>query len=281
MRVAMRMIAGATPLVLAAGCDLNTPVYFAPEAPVTSNPDEAYGARATVAVVYRRPTPGERDNLRMASEARGVPIPWVRLRDVALSIQYTITNLSDRAGTAFLHVDGATQYTRYDAAMIRQAFVQAAMNENNVPYVPSLIQSVPIPVPARASVSGVVREDEIAEAALDLDAIGRWMAPYQVVLYHHSSRSRLGLEMVPAQVELPQFIELTVSLEADRPMRLEFLVRARDARGILAESGDERFSPNPMNFIPAAAMPMMPAMMMPAAAEDAAAMPGATPDAGQ
>jgi len=243
-----------------AACDINTPTYIEPDKTIEIGTNDVYNATESVNIKYRAPTQNERESLQTRSKELGYQVPWIDRERVSISIDYTVTNLSDKPGVATVLVDGANQFTSYDSAAVAMALQMAAMmmmiQVEEEMYVPSLIKTVPIKVPARGQVSGTIREDDFEEALLDLDALGRWSGPYQVVLYHDSDRSNMGLEKVPANLVLPQLQKLMVTLRGDQRMRLEFLVRVRDERGVLAQGDDDVFRPTPMVFAP----PVMAAM---------------------
>ena len=78
------------------------------------------------------------------------------------------------------------------------------------------------------TISGTVREDDFNEAELDLDAIGRWMAPFNAVLINNSQVNPIGLSMVPPNVVIPALIEIDVSFTANRNMTCTYDIRVRD-----------------------------------------------------
>lgn len=261
----MRVARSAGPvLALALGtaaCEANNPFYLQPMAPLEAGMDMAAGpASAAVTISFRRPTEEERASLRQEGMALNQTLPWLRAKDIAISVLYTVTNLSGREGRATIAIDGASEFASYDAAALRAAALMANPNEDDVPTYYSLIQTKPLPVPAGGSMTGTLREDDFAEAALDLDAIGRWMAEPTSVLINRSPVSRIGLEMVPTDLVVPALFQVKVSFSATTHMRLSFLVRVRDGQNVLIEKEGqgEVFAPRPPAYMP------MPAMMMPA-----------------
>jgi len=127
-----------------------------------------------------------------------------------------------------------------------------AGNNNAPTYIP-LVPVTPQIVPAGTAVSGTVREDDFNEGELDLDAIGRWMAPFNAVLINDSQVNPIGLEMVPANVVLPALTEIDVNFSADAMMTCNYAVRVRDDDDqLLHDSGDTLFSPTPTLFQPPA-----------------------------
>lgn len=233
-------------LVLAAGCDTNTPTYVAPAQPVELAADQRE-ASTEVSLVFRAPTADERKALADEERKLGFKTPWLRRDDVALSIEYRIVNLSDQPNVVRLLVDGADEFTAYDAAVIRET-LQMALMDNEPPFVPSLIQTTPVSVPPGGAVSGVIREDDFREAEGDLDALGRWQAdPPLAVLLNRSDVDSIGLAMVPPAVVTPAMWKVKLTLAASDRARVEFLVRVRDS-GLL-RSGDEAvFAPEPVAY---------------------------------
>jgi hypothetical protein len=252
--------------IVALGCGVNNPTYFPPEAPLEVGQQGAMGnsANSTVTLSFRRPTDDEAAALREESDRRKYKVPWLQSTDVAISVLYTITNLSDKRGTARVEINGASEFASYDPAALRMAAMAAnAANpaaEEDENYM-SLIQPTPVTVEPGKSISGIVREDDFEEAELDLDAIGRWMAVPASVLINRSEVNGIGLEMIPRPLIVPAMFRVQVIFTASTHMKLEFLVRVRDeARQLLTGMGDA-YAPRPTAYMPAMA-PAMGAMMM-------------------
>jgi hypothetical protein len=239
----------------AGGCSANEPIYFpAPMAlEVGAGADEPAASTTSITLPFRPPTPDELMALREESTRRGVDTPWLRADDVALSLLYTITNLGDRPASARLEIDGASEFAAYDTQALRAA---AAMDpEGEEDAVLALIRPTPVLLEPGAVYKGTVREDDFDEAALDLDAIGRFMATPASVLINRSEANPIGLEMLPPAHIRPAFFRVQVSFSAGSHMRLEFLLRVRDdAHQLLREQGDA-FEPAPMTYVPAALPP--------------------------
>jgi hypothetical protein len=130
---------------------------------------------------------------------------------------------------------------------MRAALIMAGVREQDADVL-SLHEATPVIVPAGATRSGTIREDHFDEIALDLDAIGRWMAAPPAVLINPSELNPAGLEMVPADVIVPALHTVIVSFSATRHMRLEFVVRVRDEKDQLARGNDDLFAPTPMAY---------------------------------
>src|SRR6185369_16084878 len=106
----------------------------------SGNPDAGGEVTSTVTLPFRDPTAAESAKVDEESDGLGFREPWLRRDQVALSIQYTITNLDQRSGKAQVYVDGANEFTTYDRAALQVAAQAAAMNNDEVVVLP-LIQS--------------------------------------------------------------------------------------------------------------------------------------------
>jgi hypothetical protein len=244
-----------------AGCGVNNPTYFTPPmgAVETGQPDAGAESASVVVLPFRQPNDTERSKLDEETAAFGFQAPWLRRDQVAISIQYSITNLGMRAGKAQIYVDGSNEFTTYDRAAI-QAAAQAAAMDNEEAVVLPLLQTIPVELAPGETKTGTIREDDFAEAELDLDAIGRWMAPPAAVLINASEVNSIGLDRVPPNEVVPAMYQLNVALVAQERMKLDFLVRVRDSRERLLDldhAGDA-YAPKPMGYTPPPPMMMAP-----------------------
>ncbi|HET6284804.1 MAG TPA: hypothetical protein VFH73_27860, partial [Polyangia bacterium] len=174
---------------------LNAPVYFAaPDTLVVGGKDDMGQDRpkelvGSVVLRFRRPTDAEQAKLDGDSDALGFKVPWLQRSRLHMEVLYTIKNLDAETGTFTVRVNGATEYTRYDEAAIVAAF-QAA---NQDPVLLPLMLGGPRMLAAGQTYQGVIREDDFSEASLDLDAMGRWMAPFAAVLINRSEVNPVGM----------------------------------------------------------------------------------------
>jgi hypothetical protein len=239
--------------LVSAGCDANTPTYYAgPRVLEVGGQVNGMDRPGTDSVTFdfpiRTPTGPEQRQLAADTQRLGFMVPWVQRASFAIEISYTVHNLDNKPGTADVSVDGADEFTSYDSAAIRAA-LQMTMMKNQQAVLP-LIQAVPFIVPAGHASGGLVREDDFAEAELDLDAIGRWMAPPDAVLINRSEVNPIGLEQVPKTEVVPAFIRVVVSFEADTHMTCEFALRVRDGGARLWDGSGARYNPMPMTYTP-------------------------------
>jgi hypothetical protein len=237
-------------LALLGACGgVNNPTYFPPLGPLEVGAMDMAGEATTVVTVpFRPPSTKEAQSLDEASTARGYRIPWLRRDKVALSISYTITNLDTATGNAQLLINGASELASYDRGALA---AQMAAATNNQADILSLIEVTPVRLEPGKSVSGLVREDDFAEAELDLDAIGRWMGPPAALLINASEVNPVGLEAVPPDLVVPAMFRVAVTFTATKHMRLDFLLRVRDKDGQLLTPGSgESFAPTPPAYTP-------------------------------
>ena len=145
-------------------------------------------------------------------------------------------------------IDGANEYTKYDENIVAMMLGQGTTTPQYIPLIPVTPQAI---APGQ-TISGTVREDDFNEAELDLDALGRWMAPFNAVLINNSQVNPIGLSMVPPNVVIPALIEIDVSFSANAD---ELHLRHPGPRRhdqLLHDATDTLFSPTPTLFVPAA-----------------------------
>jgi hypothetical protein len=250
---------------------LNTPLYFqGPTFQSTGGgPDEPM-ATSGLALRFRAPTMQERMQLDAKRDAVGydMDIPWISRDKVHVEVSYKVSYVCPLPGeepsvctdrppkaTYTLIVDGASEYTKYDT----QATADALGGED--PIILPLITTLPRTLAMGASFSGLVREDDFAEAELDLDALGRWndatpaSPTFAGVLINRSDVNPVGLNLVPTNLVVPAMFEIDVRLQTDTPMLVEYFVRVRDDDDRLwHDAADDVYQPAPTLFQPPAIM---------------------------
>ncbi len=174
------------------------------------------------------------DKARMAiATADGIPVeqvPTVRRDDTDLEIEWSLANGTMEEAHAALAVNGANEFFLYDPAMAATGPMQDAP--------PSLLGGRPIVVPAGGSVAGVFREDELAEAAQDLDAFSRaGYNPVKALLTRWPTKDVSGgtggvLDHIPSNA-IALLLRLQMIVVADQPLRLSATLRVRDRTGRL------------------------------------------------
>jgi len=236
---------------LAVGCGVfNEPIYIAAPAALDAGGGNPARVKGTIVLRFRQPTADERGKIDADSAKLGFQMPWLRRDRIHLELLYTVSNTGTDPGAFAVGVDGASEMVKYDQDAIGQVF--AAANED--PVLIPLMAPVPRMLDPGQLYRGTLREDDFLEGSLDLDAMGRWMAPFAAVLINRSDVNPIGLEMVPPNVVVPALQEVDVTLIAlgDAQMHCEFMVRVRDDDDqLLREAGNANlFVPTPAVFTP-------------------------------
>jgi hypothetical protein len=200
-----------------------------------------------------------------------VDVPYVKVGDVAVSIEWTIKNLDPmNDGLAVIQLNGANEFFVYDPLKV----ILSAPNDDEAPKTPGLIDGAPIHVAAGAEVSGVIREDEIEEASVDLDMVTRGnISPFAAVLSIDRNRTDFqpltapmpadpDYMQTPTGPDVPRaafanLVRVDLVFKPDHHMVLEYSVRVRDTRGILApkllDAPASDLQPfMPMDYVPVA-----------------------------
>ena len=169
-----------------------------------------------------------------AREARqtalGAELAYVRVGDLDVSIEWTVKNLAATAGEFRVKLDGGNQFFYYVPANF--------IVDPRDPPPPSLAGGIPMTIAANGTVSGVLREDTLREASLDLEAITRGeLSPFAAIFNVNEDDATVPIAPMAAlaipQDAVSQMIRYDVTLEANQHMILEYAVRVRDQRGIL------------------------------------------------
>jgi hypothetical protein len=259
------------PVAFCACQQLNTPVYFQPDmSPLTVSGvvDPKTGpsrGETGLSLQFRNPTDAEQKGLDQQASALGFDVPWIQRDHVHIELIYQVTNNEpppdpgagpspyDGVASFSLGIDGANEYTKYDENIVSQVLQQG---NNDAPTYLPLIPVTPQTIAPGQTITGTVREDDFAEAELDLYALGTWMAPYTAVLINNSQVNPVGLDSVPPNAVIPALIEIDVNFTANRPMTCIYEVRVRDDDNqLLHISTDTLFSPTPALFQPPAPTP--------------------------
>ena len=258
------------PFAFCACQQLNTPIYFQPDMSpltVTGTNDTGNGpsrSETGLSVPFHAPSANDQKQLDQQASALGFAVPWIQRDHVHIELIYQVTDNEpppdpsggpspyDGVASFTLGIDGANEFTKYDENVVAQVIQEPNEPPNYIP----LIAVTPQTIGPGQTISGTVREDDFAEAELDLYAIGSWMAPYNAVLINNSQVDPVGLEMVPANAIVPALVEVDVNFTANRPMTLTYEVRVRDDNNqLLHLSTDTPFSPAPAMFQPPAPTP--------------------------
>lgn len=167
----------------------------------------------------------------LSMELGGLNVPFVTRDDLDISIEWSIRNLSEIEGTARIHINGGNEFFYY----VPINFV-IDPDEDEEP--PPLVGDIPIVIPGSGTVTGVLREQQLREAALDLELITRAQQnPFAAILQIHEGEvteiTDVTSGLVVPERAFGHLVQLDIGLEANRHMVLEFTVRVRDHRELL------------------------------------------------
>jgi hypothetical protein len=230
------------------GC-ANDPVYIPAPMSLEAGMDDGAGgivAEAESQLVLPIRTESMEDQMERAARAEvlGVDVPYVKLGDIEVSIEWTIKNLEDQEGIAIIELNGANEYFAFDPDLI-----MIGDGEDLIP-TPPLEGNIPLHLEPNATLNGVFREDQIREASIDLDQITRAnVNPFAALLtINKQTQEIIGyLPYDPAMPEagpmvdpnftpipreaFAQMIRMDLVFIPSHHMVLEYAVRVRDVRG--------------------------------------------------
>lgn len=248
------------PLCLGLVACTNSPTYVEPRQalevgilPDPANPNELLGeATATITLPIRLETMEEQmERAARMAELGGVEVPVVGLSDLDIAIEWTIKNLSDTDAEARILINGGNELFAYEP-------LEFVIDPEEDEEPPPLLGNVPIMVPAQGTVSGVFREDQVREAAVDLELITRGVTnPFAALLQFHDDLRELTDE-TGRPVPLDAFghlVQYNFIFRGDQHLVLEYEIRIRDGADIL----HERLLAAPMGEL----IPFMPMVYVP------------------
>ncbi len=229
MRPSTTLLAAAGALAaLAGGCQaLNEPIYIAAPAALDVMGTDMTGApnrvKGSVVLRFRKPNATEQRSSTPTPSGSASPSPGSSAIASTWSCSTRSATSDTQDGTFTVAVDGASELVKYDETTIAAAFMAA--NQKTAPL--ALMAPPPRTLGAGQTYQGTLREDDFIEGELDLDAMGRWMAPFAAVLINRSDVNPIGLDMVPPDVVIPAMQEIDVTLIAEQHMSCQFMVRVR------------------------------------------------------
>ncbi|MDQ3364004.1 MAG: hypothetical protein M3680_01050 [Myxococcota bacterium] len=236
----------------ALGACTNDPLYLPGALQLTAGGDDGMGgvtvatARHTLPIKTETSLDARERGIRTA--ALMVDVPYVKVGDLEVSVEWSIRNLTDTPGEARVQLNGANEVIGYDPGLLA-----VGLDEDD-PQPPGLEGDVPIRVPAGSAVTGLFREDQLREASIDLDQITRGnVNPFRATLT--VSKNVVAFpELTPQTYDangepLPQsetgvtypreafrqIVRIDLVFKPDREMELSYTIRVRDVRGIMHE----------------------------------------------
>ena len=249
----MRAVLLSSVVVGLVGC-ANDPVYL--QAPMTmeaGTPDPANmgmlsQAKASLLLPIKTETAADKTRRdALAAKLAPVLVPYVKVGDLEIDVEWTIKNLDTKPGQARIQLNGANEFFSYDPSIVNLAPPDA----EDPPKTPGLSGDIPIDIPAGGTVSGLFTEDDLREASIDLDQITRGnVSPFRATLT--VSKNALSFQPmtlptlnaagmytqtavgppVPREA-FAELVRIDLVFKPDTHMTLDFNVRVRDLRGIL------------------------------------------------
>ena len=246
-----------------AACGCNNPTYLKETAPIETQPGMMGYAPATALYVLpvRKPTAAEQKDLQTLQQKLKLPdaVPWAQARDFDIEIEYSVRNLDMQKLTVFVTCDGGNEFGDY----VPGHYIDPRANAEQQAPPPNLLTSEPFDVEAGGTITGVFREDDTQESAIDLEAITRYPSGGNVrgtpfmVIEHRSSISPIGLENVPPGDITPAHVRYQLTVSAAGHVVMDYTVRVRDHNGKLAQPTDKNLYVNPAAMLaPPVAPPM-------------------------
>jgi hypothetical protein len=188
----------------------------------------------------REPTAAERAELARASNPYP-RLPWVRRDDIAIQVDFTLTNLDDAPRNIDVILNGANEFHEYVPRVLmdeEQAIPLHAQWERRYD------------LGARQRLAQVVREEELDEMAVDLATVVNGAPNSDEIVYfeNNSASDPRAKPFIPKII--PGLIALRLGLRATQAANvlLEVSVRVRDEADKLADDDEARLEQMPALF---------------------------------
>jgi hypothetical protein len=181
----------------------------------------------------------------------GVEVPVFRLEHYDLEVEWTVTNLDAMPGQFRVDLNGANEAFTYDPSMI-----VLNPDDDEAPPTPPLAGNIPIDIPANGTVTGVFREDQLLEAAIDLDQVSRGNVNPFAASLTVSKNADSFQPLTPAMVDMNgelipgtatgsavpraafrQMVRVDIVFKPQRHMTLDYTLRIREHTEIVHEMG--------------------------------------------
>jgi hypothetical protein len=214
-------------VALLAGCP-HDPRYVQPAEALEVNAGDDSAAIATtqLSLPIRLETEDEAAERAELAAELGVQVPYVRIGDLHVSLEWAIRNLSESDGVARIFVNGGNEWFSYVPANF-------VIDPDDDEEPPPLMGNIPIVVEAGQTVTGVFREDQFYEASVDLELITRGgYNAFRALLEVNEDTTEIvdgSGAVVPVDV-FAKMVRLDIAFTGNRHMVFEYAVRVRDRR---------------------------------------------------
>ena len=238
------------------GC-ANDPQYVPSPTNIEAGSDDGMGGTTTGSGSIHVPIkPESKDDatLRMQIQKQvdstgAIVVPTYRVDEYDLSLEWTVKNLDGNAGQFKIELNGANEMFTYDPSMI-----VLDPTDNEAPPTPGLQGDIPIDIPANGEVSGTFREDQLLEAAIDLDQISRGnVNPFAATLTVNKNDDSfqpmspmmptvMNYMQTPLGPAVPraafrQLVRIDLVFKPDHHMVLDYVLRVRPHRDVINDMG--------------------------------------------
>ncbi len=177
-----------------------------------------------------------------------IEVPIYRLEHYDISVEWTVTNLTDQPSQFRVDLNGANEAFTYDPSLII-----IDPTDDEAPPTPPLTGNIPIDIGPKAVVSGTFREDQLAEAAIDLDQISRGnINPFRATLttsrrddsfqpitpydYVTMTGGEATGPAVPS-IAWRQLVRIDVVFKPLAHMKIDYAVRVREHTDVIHDEG--------------------------------------------
>ena len=182
-----------------------------------------------------------------ADRATPLTLPYVKVGDIEVSVEWTIKNLDTaNDGLAFVQLNGGNERFFYDPSVLMLS------DDPEAPPAPPLDGDIPIHIAAGATLNGLFGEDDVREASIDLVQMSEaGINPYAATLTVSKNAAEIQPltpydPLNPDVVQMPvgdpipreafaQIVRVDLVFKPTTHMVLDFTVRVRDVRGIVNE----------------------------------------------
>ena len=243
-------------LLVIVGC-ANDPMYVPSPTNIEAGQDDGMGGTTQGSGSIHVPIkPESKDDatLRMQIQKQVDPtgaivVPTYRTDEFDLSLEWTVKNLDGMPGQFKIEMNGANEMFTYDPTLIN---LMPANDE--APPTPGLQGDIPIDIAANGEVSGTFREDQLLEAAIDLDQISRGnVNPFAAMLTVNKNDESfqpmsplmptvMNYVQSPVGAAIPraafrQLVRIDLVFKPDRHMVMDYVLRVRPHRDVINDMG--------------------------------------------
>jgi hypothetical protein len=184
----------------------------------------------------------------MDAVADGVEVPIYRPEQYDVSVEWTVKNLDSTASQFRVDLNGANEAFTYDPSLII-----LDPTDDEAPPTPPLAGDIPIDIGPNATISGTFREDQLLEAAIDMDQVTRGnVNPFRAILT--TSRHDTMFQPVtpydyvamtggdPTGPAVPseafrQIVRVDIVFKPQAHMTIDVTVRVREHADVIHEEG--------------------------------------------